>query len=121
LTILYRFDEKHTATEYFGEQLRKAGYNYYGNEPMYSGVTGEEFHADIYMGVCFFPPLSLITFELIIFVKVVYYQRLRHMVKDKFQVRSIMLSSSHHFPLSPLLLPPLSMMIKRNRTCQQDT
>ena len=37
--------------DYFGEQLIKAGYNYYGNEPMYSGITGTEFHADIYFGV----------------------------------------------------------------------
>lgn len=36
---------------------------------MYSGVSGVEFKADIYLGV-------------------VYYQRLRHMVKDKYQVRS---------------------------------
>jgi hypothetical protein len=36
---------------------------------MISGVTGEEMPCDIYMGV-------------------VYYQRLRHMVSDKFQVRS---------------------------------
>ena len=36
---------------------------------MYSGITGTEFHADIYLGV-------------------VYYQRLRHMVNDKFQVRT---------------------------------
>ncbi|KAI9892084.1 MAG: DNA-directed RNA polymerase I subunit RPA2 [Vezdaea aestivalis] len=65
----WSFDEKHRAHEYFGEQLRIAGYNYYGNEPMYSGITGEEFEADIYIGV-------------------VYYQRLRHMVNDKFQVRT---------------------------------
>ena len=65
----FRFDEEHTALEYFGHQLMKAGYNYYGNEPMYSGITGEELHADIYIGV-------------------VYYQRLRHMVNDKFQVRT---------------------------------
>ncbi|KAL8664587.1 MAG: hypothetical protein Q9168_007877, partial [Polycauliona sp. 1 TL-2023] len=65
----WRFDEDHTAGHYFGEQLRAAGYNYYGNEPMYSGITGEEFAADIYMGV-------------------VFYQRLRHMVNDKFQVRT---------------------------------
>ncbi|KAJ1516532.1 hypothetical protein HMI55_002014 [Coelomomyces lativittatus] len=58
-----------TAAAYFGEQLVKAGYNYYGNEPLYSGVTGELLQADIFMGV-------------------VYYQRLRHMVSDKFQVRS---------------------------------
>jgi len=65
----FQFDEKNTAADYFGEQLLKAGFNYYGNEPMYSGISGTEFHADIYLGV-------------------VYYQRLRHMVKDKFQVRS---------------------------------
>ena len=35
---------------------------------MVSGVTGEEFAADIYIGP-------------------VYYQRLRHMVSDKFQAR----------------------------------
>ena len=44
-----------------------AGYNYYGNERMYSGLSGREFEADIFFGV-------------------VYYQRLRHMVSDKFQV-----------------------------------
>ena len=44
-----------------------AGYNYYGTERMYSGVNGRELEADIFIGV-------------------VYYQRLRHMVSDKFQV-----------------------------------
>ena len=63
------FDEKRTAANFFGEQLKNAGYNFHGNEPMYSGITGTEFHADIYLGV-------------------VYYQRLRHMVSDKYQVRS---------------------------------
>jgi len=65
----FTFSEQDTAVEYFGQQLKLAGYNYYGNEPMYSGITGEEFAADIYLGV-------------------VYYQRLRHMVLDKFQVRT---------------------------------
>ncbi|KAJ2787662.1 hypothetical protein GGI15_000552 [Coemansia interrupta] len=65
----FQFDEENTAADYFGEQLRKAGYNYHGNEPMYSGVTGLEMRADIYIGV-------------------VYYQRLRHMVSDKYQVRT---------------------------------
>ncbi|KAF1816297.1 beta and beta-prime subunits of DNA dependent RNA-polymerase [Eremomyces bilateralis CBS 781.70] len=65
----WRFDEQDRAVEYFGDQLRAAGYNYYGNEPMYSGITGEELHADIYVGL-------------------VYYQRLRHMVSDKYQVRA---------------------------------
>ncbi|RXW25414.1 hypothetical protein EST38_g453 [Candolleomyces aberdarensis] len=65
----FRFTEEDTAIDYFGKQLLAAGYNYYGNEPMYSGITGQEFAADIYFGV-------------------VYYQRLRHMVLDKFQVRT---------------------------------
>ncbi|KAF2477842.1 beta and beta-prime subunits of DNA dependent RNA-polymerase [Lindgomyces ingoldianus] len=65
----FRFDEQNTAVDYFGHQLMKAGFNYYGNEPMYSGITGQELAADIYMGV-------------------VYYQRLRHMVNDKYQVRT---------------------------------
>ncbi|KAG7109957.1 DNA-directed RNA polymerase I subunit RPA2 like protein [Verticillium longisporum] len=62
-------NEENTAADYFGHQLMKAGYNYHGNEPMYSGITGEELSADIYIGV-------------------VYYQRLRHMVNDKYQVRT---------------------------------
>ncbi|KAK2740304.1 DNA-directed RNA polymerase I subunit RPA2 [Myotisia sp. PD_48] len=65
----FQFSEEATAGDFFGEQLRKAGYNFHGNEPMYSGITGREFAADIYVGV-------------------VYYQRLRHMVNDKFQVRT---------------------------------
>ncbi|KAJ1331189.1 DNA-directed RNA polymerase I subunit RPA2 [Microdochium nivale] len=65
----FKFDEENPAADYFGHQLKMAGYNYYGNEPMYSGITGEELAADIYIGV-------------------VYYQRLRHMVNDKYQVRT---------------------------------
>lgn len=65
----FSFDEQNTAADFFGAQLQTAGYNFYGNEPMYSGITGKEFAADIYLGV-------------------VYYQRLRHMVSDKFQVRT---------------------------------
>lgn len=52
-----------------GEKLRKCGFNYYGNEPMYSGITGTELRTDIFIGS-------------------VYYQRLRHMVNDKYQVRT---------------------------------
>jgi DNA-directed RNA polymerase I subunit RPA2 len=55
--------------DYFGEQLQAAGYNYYGSEPLYSGVSGCLLQADLYIGV-------------------VYYQRLRHMVSDKYQVRA---------------------------------
>ena len=46
------------------------GYNYYGNEVMYSGVYGTQLQVDIYLGV-------------------VYYQRLRHMVSDTSQARSV--------------------------------
>jgi DNA-directed RNA polymerase I subunit RPA2 len=55
--------------DYFGEQLQAAGYNYYGSEPLYSGVSGCLMQADLFIGV-------------------VYYQRLRHMVSDKYQVRA---------------------------------
>jgi DNA-directed RNA polymerase I subunit RPA2 len=65
----FQFNEDDTAVEHFGDQLLKAGYNYAGNETMYSGINGEEMTVDIFLGV-------------------VYYQRLRHMVSDKSQVRA---------------------------------
>ncbi|KAL5006288.1 hypothetical protein ScPMuIL_015094 [Solemya velum] len=65
----FTFSEEDPAIEYFGELLSKAGYNYYGTERMYSGIDGRELEADIFFGI-------------------VYYQRLRHMVSDKFQVRT---------------------------------
>ncbi|XP_023281560.1 DNA-directed RNA polymerase I subunit RPA2 [Seriola lalandi dorsalis] len=65
----FTFSEENSALEYFGEMLRAGGYNYYGTERLYSGVSGLELEADIFIGV-------------------VYYQRLRHMVSDKFQVRT---------------------------------
>lgn len=54
---------------------------------MYSGITGEEFHADIYLGL-------------------VYYQRLRHMVNDKFQVRTT-------GPVDPLTRQPVKVSSRR--------
>jgi len=62
-------DADNDAITYFAEQLESAGYNYYGNETLYSGVSGVELKAEIFFGV-------------------IHYQRLRHMVSDKFQVRS---------------------------------
>lgn len=50
-----------SAVDFFGAELKKHGYNYYGNEVLYSGIYGNPFKVDIFMGV-------------------VYYQRLRHMV-----------------------------------------
>ncbi len=55
---------------------------------MYSGITGEEFAADIYIGV-------------------VYYQRLRHMVLDKFQVRTT-------GPVDPLTRQPVKVRLNFN-------
>ncbi|GCB75911.1 hypothetical protein scyTo_0015394 [Scyliorhinus torazame] len=65
----FTFSEENSALEYFGKMLQAAGYNYYGTERIYSGISGLELEADIFIGV-------------------VYYQRLRHMVSDKFQVRT---------------------------------
>ncbi len=45
------FHESRRAVDYFGEQLRAAGYSYYGSEPLYSGVSGTLMHADIFIGV----------------------------------------------------------------------
>lgn len=58
------------AIDFFGKELVKNGYNYYGNENMYSGIFGDEMKVDIYIGL-------------------VYYQRLRHMVSDKSQARAM--------------------------------
>eukprot|EP00003_Mantamonas_plastica_P009714 TRINITY_DN1906_c0_g2_i4.p1 TRINITY_DN1906_c0_g2~~TRINITY_DN1906_c0_g2_i4.p1 ORF type:complete len:775 (+),score=210.16 TRINITY_DN1906_c0_g2_i4:20-2344(+) len=66
----FQFDENTRAADYFGQQLVDAGYNFYGQEPMYSGTNGTELYADIFIGS-------------------VYYQRLRHMVSDKYQVRAM--------------------------------
>uniref|UniRef100_A0A182MM49 DNA-directed RNA polymerase subunit beta n=1 Tax=Anopheles culicifacies TaxID=139723 RepID=A0A182MM49_9DIPT len=65
----FRYDENNTAIDYFGRLLEQSGYDYYGTERMYSGVDGREMKVDIFFGV-------------------VHYQRLRHMVSDKWQVRS---------------------------------
>ncbi|XP_066552524.1 DNA-directed RNA polymerase I subunit RPA2 [Amia ocellicauda] len=65
----FTFSEEHAALDHFGELLKAAGYNFYGTERLYSGLSGLELEADIFIGV-------------------VYYQRLRHMVSDKFQVRT---------------------------------
>jgi DNA-directed RNA polymerase I subunit RPA2 len=68
-TTAFKNYQDDDAVKHFGEQLTKYGYNYYGNEVMYSGIYGTQLKADIYIGV-------------------VYYQRLRHMVSDKYQARA---------------------------------
>jgi len=49
--------------------LEKLGFHHGGKETLYSGTTGQKLQADIYMGV-------------------VYYQKLHHMVADKMHARS---------------------------------
>jgi DNA-directed RNA polymerase I subunit RPA2 len=65
----FTYSEEKDPISYFGECLKQAGYNYYGTERMYSGTDGREMEVDVFIGV-------------------VYYQRLRHMVYDKYQVRT---------------------------------
>jgi DNA-directed RNA polymerase I subunit RPA2 len=65
----FQFSENHRAVDYFGQQLVEHGFSHYGTERMYSGILGTELDVEIFQGV-------------------VFYQRLRHMVNDKFQVRS---------------------------------
>jgi DNA-directed RNA polymerase I subunit RPA2 len=57
----FTFDEDHPASDFYGELLEKNGFNYHGTETMYSGVDGRQLEAKIFIGV-------------------LYYIRLRHMV-----------------------------------------
>lgn len=58
------------ALDSFEHRLEAAGFDRKGKETMICGITGEEMECDIYVGL-------------------VYYQRLRHMVTDKYQCRSV--------------------------------
>ena len=53
----------------YGNMLESAGFDRYGNEVLYDGITGLPFKSTIFNGV-------------------VYYNRLYHMVSNKIQVRS---------------------------------
>lgn len=52
------------------QELQNIGYESYGNEIMYNGMTGEQLQTSIFIGPCF-------------------YQRLKHMVNDKQHSRAI--------------------------------
>lgn len=65
-----RGQEMRDPVDDFSELLKEEGYQRYGVETMVCGVTGELLEVDIFIGL-------------------VYYQRLRHMVSDKFQVRTV--------------------------------
>lgn len=60
-------DKPNSIVDELGPMLASYGFNYHGNEVLYSGVFGTEMDCEIFIGP-------------------VYYQRLRHMVSDKFQV-----------------------------------
>lgn len=61
--------ESESLVDQIGSRLRKHGFNYHGVEVLYSGFYGTELPCEIFIGP-------------------VYYQRLRHMVSDKFQARN---------------------------------
>ena len=63
------FVNKGSKHEIFGSLLNNIGYNSTGNEILYSGETGEQLQAEIFIGPC-------------------YYMRLKHMVKDKINYRA---------------------------------
>ncbi|KAG6501709.1 hypothetical protein ZIOFF_041592 [Zingiber officinale] len=64
-----KISKSSSVVDELGPMLTAYGFNYHGVEVMHSGVYGTELTCEIFIGP-------------------VYYQRLRHMVSDKFQVRS---------------------------------
>lgn len=68
--------ESSSLVDELGSMLIARGFNYHGVEVLYSGVYGTELTCEIFIGP-------------------VYYQRLRHMVSDKFQVLLKITVTSH--------------------------
>ena len=64
------FNNNGSKIKVFGEMLTKAGYHSSGNDILYNGMTGEQIETEIFMGPT-------------------YYMRLKHMVKDKINYRSL--------------------------------
>ena len=76
-----------------GPMLASYGFNYHGTEVLYSGFFGTEMECAIFIGP-------------------VYYQRLRHMVSDKFQVSTLLFVL--HLTCGPLInifIHPLSISL----------
>merc|ERR1719454_392768 len=66
--FIFNDNKEERVIDYYGKVLQRAGYEYYGRERMFSGTSGDMLSAEIYIGHIF-------------------YQRLKHMVEDKAQVR----------------------------------
>ncbi|KAI5171952.1 DNA-directed RNA polymerase I subunit RPA2 [Nematocida sp. LUAm3] len=67
---MFKYGEnEENAHVYFGDLLEKHGFRRGGGETLYSGITGKPLKVNVFFGM-------------------VYYQRLRHMVNDKYQVRA---------------------------------
>jgi len=66
----FRFYKNRISAYEFGENLRNYGFQFFGNEVLYSGFSGEPFSVNIFTGI-------------------VHYQRLKHMTLDKFQVSEV--------------------------------
>jgi hypothetical protein len=64
------FNNKGSKVGVFGEMLPKVGFHSSGNEILYNGMTGEQIESEIFIGPN-------------------YYMRLKHMVKDKINYRSL--------------------------------
>ena len=60
----------HTYKNTVFEHMRICGYQQYGREKLFSGITGEPLDGSVYFGI-------------------VYYQRLKHMVQDKMHARAL--------------------------------
>ena len=63
----FKYSMDRNSLHKFSDQLRQAGLNYFGSEIQCSGYSGEPLKVEIFTGI-------------------IHYQRLRHMVSDKFQI-----------------------------------
>jgi len=77
----FRCSEEIDSFGKFSEQIRQVGFQYFGTENLYSGYSGEPLETEIFTGI-------------------VHYQRLRHMVLDKFQI-------SNKTPINNLTRQPI--------------
>jgi DNA-directed RNA polymerase I subunit RPA2 len=77
----FRCSEEIDSFGKFSEKIRQVGFQYFGTENLYSGYSGEPLETEIFTGV-------------------VHYQRLRHMVLDKFQI-------SNKSPINNLTRQPI--------------